>query len=291
MFPSLEPGGYTLTIEKAGFRTDEQKGIALQTGERVALGTVGLTLGAVTETVSVTAEAEHVKTESAERSGNITSTQVDKLLLFGRNVTALVSLLPGVSEDLGATNSASLDRNGGGFNVQGARNTQNNISLDGINSTDSDNGVQPKMQTSADAIAEITVLQNGYQLDPTPKMPMSMNFNIGVQRDIGFGTIVDVAYVGSLGRHLLRSRNLNAIPFGSDFLPANQDPTTGRVKTSNLLRPIPGYGDINILENAGTSQYNSLQVTVNRRIGKWLTYGAAYTYSKSMGFGSGEQKG
>lgn len=165
VFPSLEPGEYTLTVEKAGFKKFEQKGIALQTGERLALGTVALTLGAVTETVSVTAETERVKTESSERSGNITSTQVDKLLLLGRNVTSLVSLLPGVAEDLGASNAASLSRDGGSFYAQGGRSTQNNVQLDGINSTDSDNGGAAKLQTSADAIAEVTVLLNGYQAE------------------------------------------------------------------------------------------------------------------------------
>jgi hypothetical protein len=120
------------------------------------------------------------------------------------------------------------------------------------------------------------------------KLPISMNVNLGVQRDIGHGIIVEVAYVAALDRHLLNQRNLNSIPFGADFLAANQDPTTGSALPSVLLRPIPGYGDIQMQEYAGSSNYNSMQVTVNRRQGKWLTYGANYTWAKALDYGSSD---
>jgi hypothetical protein len=162
VFPSLEPGEYTLTIEKAGFKTVAQTSIVLQTGERLALGAIALTLGAVTETVSVTAEAVSVKTDSSERAGQITGTQVDQLLMRGRNVANLISLLPGVAE---AAQSNILDRNGGTFNVQGSRSNTNRVMIDGIPSTDIDNGGSLKMQESADAISEVTVLQSNYQAE------------------------------------------------------------------------------------------------------------------------------
>lgn len=81
-FTGLEPGGYTLSITKSGFATRELQGITLQAGERQALGTIALTLGAVTEVVSVQAEAAVVKTESADRGGNISSEQVNNLLVI-----------------------------------------------------------------------------------------------------------------------------------------------------------------------------------------------------------------
>ena len=121
------------------------------------------------------------------------------------------------------------------------------------------------------------------------KTPVSYNFNLDIQRNIGFGTIVDVGYVGALDRHLLQTQNRNAIPFGTDFLPSSQDPTNGKVLPQLLLRPIPGFGDISMLQFMGTSNYNSLQVTANRTAGNWLTYGIAYTWSKAMDFGSGDE--
>jgi hypothetical protein len=48
------------------------------------------------------------------------------------------------------------------------------------------------------------------------------------------------------------------------------------------LRPYPGYGNISYIEMAGSSNYHSLQVTVNRRLSRTFTFGLAYTWSKTM---------
>ncbi len=47
------------------------------------------------------------------------------------------------------------------------------------------------------------------------KTPTVMNMSFGVQRQVGFGTVVDIGYVGSLGRHLSRLRSLQDIPLGT----------------------------------------------------------------------------
>ena len=60
---------------------------------------------------------------------------------------------------------------------------------------------------------------------PDGKVPTIYNFSIGVQRDIGWGTTVDVAYVGSLSRHLVTSRNGNQIPYLTAFSRDAQDPS------------------------------------------------------------------
>jgi hypothetical protein len=124
--------------------------------------------------------------------------------------------------------------------------------------------------------------------DFTGQVPTTLNFSVGVQHNIGFDTIVDVAYVGSLARHLSWARNLNAIPFGANFDPKNQDPTTGRPLPSSLLRPIPGYGDIDFQEFVGSSNYHSLQVGVSRQLGAGVSYGLAYTLSRSREYASGD---
>ena len=73
-----------------------------------------------------------------------------------------------------------------------------------------------------------------------------------------------VAYVGSAGRHLVHSRNLNATPYGANFLPSSADATSpGRPLPVNFLRPYRGYGDISYRELAGTSNFHSLQTQVN----------------------------
>ena len=65
-------------------------------------------------------------------------------------------------------------------------------------------------------------------IDRAGNMPTVMNYSFSVQHNVGFGTVVDVGYVGSLGRHLMWGRNLNAIPFGANFDPKNADPTRNR---------------------------------------------------------------
>jgi hypothetical protein len=90
------------------------------------------------------------------------------------------------------------------------------------------------------------------------RRPETYNFSMGVQRDIGRGTILDVKYVGSLSRHLGGRRDLNTLPFGARFLPQNIDTTTGLPLLDNLLRPYPGYGSITALERNLSSHYNAL---------------------------------
>jgi Carboxypeptidase regulatory-like domain len=111
------------------------------------------------------------------------------------------------------------------------------------------------------------------------------NFSFGVQRDIGYNTVLDVAYVGSLARHLLQRLSLNAVPYGARFLPSNIDPTVSGGTTplpDNFLRPIKGYADIQLIETGGNSNYHSMQVQLNRRFSSSLSFGVSYTWSKAM---------
>ncbi len=126
--------------------------------------------------------------------------------------------------------------------------------------------------------SNVFAIQTAYQ------PPAVNNWSFGIQRDIGFGTVLDVAYVGSVGRHLLQRRNLNALPYGTNFLPSSSDPTlTGnRPLPANFLRPIKGYADISYIEFASGSNYHSLQTQVNRRAGRNLTYGLSWTWSKAL---------
>ncbi len=124
------------------------------------------------------------------------------------------------------------------------------------------------------------------KLDPT----VVYNYSVGVQRDIGFNTVLDVAYVGSLARHLLQRLSLNAVPYGARFLPSSIDPTVAGGTTplpDNFLRPIKGYADIQLIETGGNSNYHALQVQLNRRMSSSLSYGVSYTWSKAMSLVNG----
>src|SRR6202011_3983749 len=71
--------------------------------------------------------------------------------------------------------------------------------------------------------------QNVVGIEPSGLSSSVMNFSLSVQRNIGWSTMVDAGYVGSVGRHLEWTQNLNAIPFGADFAPENADPTNSKV--------------------------------------------------------------
>jgi hypothetical protein len=123
------------------------------------------------------------------------------------------------------------------------------------------------------------------------KVPSVYRWSFGIQRDVGFNTIVDVSYVGNVGRHLIQSQPQNDIPYGARFLAANQDATTGTPLPDDFFRPIPGYGGIGMVVNAGISNYNALQAALNRRFARGLSFGVAYTWSHTLNTGSSEGDG
>ena len=148
-----------------------------------------------------------------------------------------------------------------------------------------------------------------FGFDPRGKIPSVYNYSAGIQYKLPWEVVLDVAYVGSVSNHLLNNLNLNAIPYGATFLKANQDPTLfpgGVVPDSDpsidpaytaaglkfdgskalpvdLLRKFPGFGTITAHNYEATANYNSMQVSINRRFTRGLFLGLAYTFSKAMG--------
>jgi len=115
--------------------------------------------------------------------------------------------------------------------------------------------------------------------------PAMYNFTLGVQHDIGRGTVVNVSYVGNVGRHLQVSRNINTVPYGARFLAQNADPSNPATPLNdNFFRPFPGWTNITYNDFSSTSSYNSLQATLNRRLARGLNISVAYTYSKTMDY-------
>lgn len=145
-------------------------------------------------------------------------------------------------------------------------------------------------------------------VDPSGKLPTVYTYSLGVQRNLGWSTVLDVAYVGTQGRHLVRQVNLNSLRYNTTFSQAAQDPAlyagatvppvqpqlplaysqvglnfTGQnALPANFLRPYRGYGDINFRAFDASSNYNALQVSVNRRFAAGLAFGLAYTWSRTM---------
>ncbi len=126
-----------------------------------------------------------------------------------------------------------------------------------------------------------------FGLERDARTPTSYNWSLGVQREIGWGTVVDLTYSGSSTRNLEVVRNINVVPDGARFLdlnPQNRDPRSPNSPLpSEFLRPYLGYQDINIRSHFGTSNYHGLQAQLNRRYIHGLQFAIAYTFGKTLG--------
>ena len=103
-----------------------------------------------------------------------------------------------------------------------------------------------------------------------------MNFNFGVQQQLPFSVILDVSYVGTLGRHIVASENLNQLAPGTLLQPQNAGANI------NALAPYQGYSTVNTRIYGANSNYNSLQVAASRRLSSSLSFGLNYTFSKTL---------
>jgi len=92
----LRPGNYSLRVETTGFKRLDRANIALNADEKLAIGDLVMEVGALTETVEVSAQAALLQTESAERSDTIVGKQIENLQVNGRNPLDMTKLIPGV---------------------------------------------------------------------------------------------------------------------------------------------------------------------------------------------------
>jgi hypothetical protein len=173
VIPAIDPGVYTVRIEAAGFQTSSVTEVKLETGGRQAVDVV-MNVGAVGgETVTVTAEAPLAETETSVRGDLITGREVTDLPIPQRNFTILATLSPGVTRPavgtlggggnftqggVGESTESTRFRESGGsvLAVNGARVTQNNFMLDGVDNNETQFG-QIAIFPDPDAIAEFRI--------------------------------------------------------------------------------------------------------------------------------------
>lgn len=134
---------------------------------------------------------------------------------------------------------------------------------------------------------------NGFDINGN--IPTTYNWNFSIQRELPTGVLLDVGYVGSRSLYNIYRLNFNAVPLGSAWLPQNQDPTNpnplfdgSTTKPVNLYRPYPGFENANVLSFGAPSKYHSLQISATKRFSKGLTYGLAYTWSRTIGLVDGD---
>jgi hypothetical protein len=116
------------------------------------------------------------------------------------------------------------------------------------------------------------------------KDPSMMTWNFGVQQELPGNIIVDANYVGNVGRHLQRNLNENQLALGTLL-------GTNSTANPNALRRYLGYANITAFDNGDNSSYNALQVAVNRRVGKGVSFGVSYSFSRTLDTSGGGSNG
>lgn len=127
--PNLPVGNYEVQAELSGFRMAIRQGIQLTVG-RAAIVDLTLTIGTVTESVTVTGEAPLVDVTTSSLGGLVDREQIENLPLNGRNFVQLTLLETGVTHARTASQSQTFG-SGLKMSVNGARMDYNNFMMDG----------------------------------------------------------------------------------------------------------------------------------------------------------------
>ena len=165
------------------------------------------------------------------------------------------------------------------------------------------NGIQP---APGNALGVNTFLGQGVSFfEPNLKTPYNQRWQLGIQRELGARTVLELTYAGSRANAIEINRNLNSTPNQylstspvrdndrNAYLTANLAnpfaglvPNTGRntanISRQSLLAAFPQFTDVNVTTNQGYSTYHSLGIELDRRFAKGWTVQAGYTFSKFM---------
>jgi hypothetical protein len=122
-----------------------------------------------------------------------------------------------------------------------------------------------------------------YGIAPDFRPSLIQQFSMNLQTEIHSGWLLEVAYVGTRGTHLVRQRSLNqALPASSN------DPIRGVTAdtVANIPLRVPILGipadSLVLMEPSGNSWYNALEVSLTKRLNHGLQFLVSYTFSKTL---------
>src|SRR3974377_2424397 len=160
----VQPGRYQVAVEKAGFKKAEVT-LTLDVNAKVDVGKIELSVGQLTEAVSVNAEViPMVQTNTMEKAYLVDEAQMASLPMNARNWVALMNTVPGMSSS--TRNDFDTNFNDvSGFHGLGGRGSQKHFYLDG--SPNLARGAHPPQHTqpSIDSISEFRVLQSSFNAE------------------------------------------------------------------------------------------------------------------------------
>ncbi len=228
-FANVAIGTYELSVTAMGFKKFVRPGIIVQVGNTTRVDAT-LDVGATSDTVTVTAEAPLLKTESGEVSHQVDYTDADQLPLFTTNGTggatgtgnirdplAVLNLLPGASQ----TSDAVL-------RVNGLPSSSQTIMVEGMDAT---NGlwkqINQSVQQGTDAIQEVSVQTSNYAAEYGGAGGGYLNFTMKSGTNQYHGTAYDYFVNEALNAGLPFSAKCNVAPQGNI---CGTDPNSGHIK-------------------------------------------------------------
>jgi hypothetical protein len=135
---------------------------------------------------------------------------------------------------------------------------------------------RPYSPTTANTIIELA--QNF-------RPPITQQYTLGLQAQLANNLLLEVAYVGSRGTHLIRAHGLNQAGLATPSNPINGITTTTFANINQRL-PYPGFtsGETGVrqIETEGASWYNGLETSLTKRLSHGLQFLASYTWSKTL---------
>jgi hypothetical protein len=163
VFPNLFVGSYTVEVEAPGFKKALQSGIQLSAAAKLSID-LELAVGAVTESVDVTAQATLVQSETATVGRTVTTRQIEDLTINGRNPIYLTLLKPGVSG--GAIGTFDPDSvSNGGFSINGARADEYVVMVDGAVATRTRSSGSMLGAQDVDTVSEVQILTANFNAE------------------------------------------------------------------------------------------------------------------------------
>lgn len=158
-FSQLPPGAYDLTVSAPNFRTYKATGIDLSSG-RLPIIDVQLQVGSVGETIEVSSEAPQVDVTQSKVSVTVSHEEMQNIPK-GRSFQSLIPFAPGARQE--PLQGARSDR-GNGFQIDGASDSENVYLIDGVNTTNIQNGGVGKSFQS-DFIQEVQIKSSSFEAE------------------------------------------------------------------------------------------------------------------------------
>lgn len=164
--PNVGINVYTVTVEAANFKKSVSTDVKVDVGQRRQVD-ITLAAGRIDETVTVTADAVSVELSTPTVGTTIGGDQVRELSVNNRNFVQLVTLAPGVTNNLAdqvyvGTTNPDGQANTVQISVNGSRSSQNTFTVDGADITDRGSNLTIQAYPSIDSIGEFKVLRSLY---------------------------------------------------------------------------------------------------------------------------------